>query len=78
MLVNSCIAFVNPSSLTSKSVTNSLHSYQEGETTRRTFIFKMNVDIIRSLMMLALKKNMTATALLEEAVIRLLKENKKL
>ncbi len=45
---------------------------------RRTFTFKFNPDIIRAIKMLALEKNTTATALLEEAVIRLLKENKKL
>ncbi|PWU80817.1 MAG: hypothetical protein DLM72_10135 [Candidatus Nitrosopolaris wilkensis] len=50
---------------------------KEGKDTR-TFTFKFNTDIIRSLKMLALEKNTTATALLEEAVIRLLKENKKL
>jgi hypothetical protein len=44
----------------------------------RTFTFKFNTDIIRALKMLALERNTTATALLEEAVIRLLKENKKL
>lgn len=50
---------------------------KEGKDTR-TFTFKFNTDIIRSLKMLALEKNTTATALLEEAVIHLLKENKKL
>jgi len=50
---------------------------KEGKDTR-TFTFKFNTDIIRSLKMLALERNTTATALLEEAVIRLLKENKKL
>lgn len=43
-----------------------------------TLTFKMDVDIHMLFKMLALEKNTTATALLEEAVIRLLNENKKI
>jgi|GEM_PF-3006585 len=46
--------------------------YQDDQLT-----FKFNPDIIRSLRMLALKRNTTATTLLE-AVVLLLKENKEL
>ncbi len=43
-----------------------------------TFTCKLDIVMMKLLKMLALEMNTTTTALLEEAVIRLLKENKKL
>jgi hypothetical protein len=59
-------------------ITQQLTLTKKESNSRKTFTFKFNPDTIKLLKMLALERNTTTTALLEEAVIRLLRENKKL